>query len=67
MKDYFRKNAKYIDELDGISMSFDAWRFNVRISNTEPLVRLNVESNGDKFLLKIKIEELTKLIESDCR
>ena len=55
--------AALIDELDGLSMSFDTWRFNLRQSNTEPLVRLNVETRGDDALLKEKTNELTLLIE----
>ena len=39
-------------------MSFDGWRFNVRMSNTEPVVRLNVESDGDVGLMQGKTEEL---------
>ena len=49
-------------QLDGLSMTFDAWRFNLRKSNTEPLVRLNVETKGNKLLLIDKIKELTSLI-----
>jgi phosphomannomutase len=58
--------AKYsdgkMDELDGISVEYDTWRFNVRISNTEPLLRLNVESKGNAELMKAKTEELLQLI-----
>ena len=58
--------AKYsdgkLDELDGISVEYDTWRFNVRMSNTEPLLRLNVEAKGDSKLMKTKTEELLKLI-----
>ena len=54
--------AMSIDELDGLSMTFDTWRFNLRKSNTEPLVRLNVETRGDDALLKDKTNELTLLI-----
>ena len=43
-------------------MSFDTWRFNLRKSNTEPLVRLNVETRGDRALLKEKTNELKLLI-----
>ena len=43
-------------------MSFDTWRFNLRKSNTEPLVRLNVETRGDDALLQEKINELKLLI-----
>lgn len=50
------------DELDGISVEYPEWRFNVRLSNTEPLIRLNVESRGDEELLKEKTEELLNFI-----
>ena len=59
---YFVSKAASTDELDGLSMSFVNWRFNLRKSNTEPLVRLNVETSGDHDLLKEKTEELTNLI-----
>ena len=59
---HFVSKAASIDELDGLSMSFFNWRFNLRKSNTEPLVRLNVETRGDHDLLKEKTEELKKLI-----
>ena len=58
--------AKYtdgiLDEIDGISVEYDTWRFNVRMSNTEPLLRLNVESKGDIELMKLKTDELLELI-----
>jgi len=53
-----------LDELDGVSVEYDTWRFNVRMSNTEPLLRLNVESKGDKELMKLKTDELLYLIRS---
>jgi phosphomannomutase len=53
-----------IDEVDGISVAYDNWRFNVRMSNTEPLLRLNVESKGDENLMKEKTEELLNFIRS---
>ena len=62
VQNFFESQAASIDELDGLSMSFDTWRFNLRKSNTEPLVRLNVETRGDHELLKEKTEELKKLI-----
>ena len=43
-------------------MEFPAWRFNLRLSNTEPVVRLNVESRGDKTLMKGRTEKLLGLI-----
>lgn len=51
-----------IDELDGLSVEFPDWRFNIRKSNTEPLLRLNVESNGSKELMREKTDELLKII-----
>ena len=59
---HFKTKAALIDKLDGLSMSFDNWRFNLRKSNTEPLVRLNVETKSDHILLKEKTEELKTLI-----
>jgi len=50
------------DFLDGISVDYDNWRFNLRKSNTEPVVRLNVETRGDAELLKAKTTELLALI-----
>jgi len=47
-----------IDRTDGLSVEFDDWRFNVRSSNTEPVLRLNVETRCDEKLLKEKTEEL---------
>lgn len=51
-----------IDKLDGLSIEYDSWRFNVRVSNTEPVMRLNVETRGDKALLKEKTEEILTVI-----
>ncbi len=50
------------DFTDGLSMAFKDWRFNVRSSNTEPLVRLNVESRGDADLMRSKTEEILALM-----
>ena len=44
--------------LDGLSLNFGEWRFNLRASNTEPLIRLNIESRGDAALLATKIQEI---------
>ena len=64
LKDAYSKESTSVSEFDGISMEFGkTWRFNIRKSNTEPVVRLNVESDGDKDLLKLKTNELLKLIE----
>lgn len=53
-----------LNEIDGLSFDFDKWRFNVRASNTEPLVRLNVETKGDKALLADKTAQICQWIES---
>ena len=51
-----------IEELDGLSVEYDDWRFNLRLSNTEPIIRLNVESKDNEKLMKKKTKELLKLI-----
>ena len=55
---HYKDQAAEIDHTDGLSMNFDDWRFNLRMSNTEPLLRLNVESRGDQALMQAKTEEL---------
>jgi phosphomannomutase len=54
----YAADALDIDETDGLSLEFPQWRFNVRMSNTEPVVRLNVESRGDPDLLDRVTREL---------
>lgn len=51
-----------ITKVDGLSVALDNWRFNLRKSNTEPVIRLNVESRHDDTLVKQKTEELLKKI-----
>ncbi len=58
----YSKNAKAINTTDGISIEFDNWRFNLRSSNTEPVIRLNVESKADINLVQVKSKELLDLI-----
>lgn len=59
----FASSAIAIDRIDGISMTFaEGWRFNLRMSNTEPVVRLNVESKGDEALMKEKTAVLLGLL-----
>lgn len=55
-------SAKAMDFTDGLSMTFEDWRFNLRMSNTEPVVRLNVESRADKVLMEAKTKELLALM-----
>jgi phosphomannomutase len=54
--------ASRIDETDGVGMDFQRWRFNLRLSNTEPLIRLNVETKGDPALLEKQTAELLQAI-----
>jgi phosphomannomutase/phosphoglucomutase len=51
-----------IEHVDGVSADFGSWRFNLRSSNTEPLLRLNVETRGDGVLLASKTDEISALI-----
>lgn len=53
-----------LDHTDGLSADFGDWRFNLRSSNTEPLLRLNVESRGDPRLLQARTAELSALIQA---
>ena len=60
---HYKDDAIDVDYTDGVSVSFDHWRFNLRMSNTEPVVRLNVESRGDIALMEQKTEEILELME----
>jgi phosphomannomutase len=51
-----------VDRCDGVSMDFGEWRFNLRGSNTEPLLRLNVESRADQALMERRRDEILALI-----
>jgi phosphomannomutase len=57
LKEKYGKKGQ-MSEVDGVSVDFGQWRFNVRVSNTEPVVRLNLETRGDKALLAAKTQEL---------
>ncbi len=59
---HYEKDADVLDRTDGIGMEFGNWRFNLRKSNTEPVIRLNVESKQDKALMVEKTAELEALI-----
>ena len=58
----YAADALNINHVDGLSMTFAEWRFNLRMSNTEPVVRLNVESRGDQALMEAKTAELLELL-----
>ena len=63
VRDKYAPAAQYEDSLDGVNLEFAQWRFNLRMSNTEPLLRLNVESRADRALLEDKTAEILRLLE----
>ena len=60
--DAYRTDAMSLDKTDGVSLTFADWRFNLRRSNTEPLVRLNIESRGCRKGLSHKIADISALL-----
>jgi phosphomannomutase/phosphomannomutase/phosphoglucomutase len=64
MEAHYKNQKPEIDYTDGLTMEFDKWRFNLRPSNTEPVIRLNVEARQDKKLLDDKTAEILALIET---
>ena len=62
VEQHFAPDALEIDRTDGISMAFTDWRFNLRSSNTEPVVRLNVESRRDVALMEARTEAILALL-----
>ena len=66
VEQHYIDDAKAVDHTDGLSMEFSHWRFNLRGSNTEPVLRLNVESRGDRPLMEAKTRELLRLIEAQA-
>ena len=58
----YKSDALSIDDTDGVSLSFDNWRFNLRKSNNEPLVRLNIEARGNAVDINQKLEDIKSLI-----
>ena len=62
MEEQYRPAALLVDHTDGLSMEFPDWRFNVRMSNTEPVVRLNVETRGDAALMATRRDELLAMV-----
>ena len=65
IRDRYANAALHEDHLDGVNLEFARWRFNLRMSNTEPLLRLNVESRADPALLEDKTGELLGLIDAE--
>ena len=60
----YAPQALVLDRTDGVSFEFADWRFNLRVSNTEPLIRLNVEARGSVKLMHAKTQELLALLKS---
>jgi phosphomannomutase len=63
VREMFEPLAETVDETDGLSLSFGDWRMNLRSSNTEPLVRLNIESRGNADLLPQKLALISKVLQ----
>lgn len=63
--DAYKAEALVFDETDGISLEFADWRFNLRSSNTEPVVRLNVESRRNKTLMNNKTDDILELLREE--
>ena len=64
LHDLYAADALSVDDVDGYSFEFEEWRFNIRMSNTEPVVRLNVETRADQSLLEKKTAEVLAILES---
>ncbi len=64
IEERYAPGAVTVEHVDGLSVSFADWRFNLRCSNTEPVVRLNVESRGEHSLMAEKTAELLALIDA---
>lgn len=64
VEEKYKVGAVKVDRTDGLSLEFNNWRFNLRMSNTEPLIRLNVESKGNIELVKIRTKQLLDFIDS---
>ena len=64
--DYYMPFNPKIDKTDGLSLEFSDWRFNLRSSNTEPLLRLNVEARKNKEIIVKRIKEIEQIIKSEA-
>ena len=62
--DHYAAQSPTLDHTDGISADFGQWRFNLRSSNTEPLLRLNIETRGDAALLQQRTDEISQLLKA---
>ncbi|MNM92524.1 phosphomannomutase/phosphoglucomutase [compost metagenome] len=60
---FYLPQQPVVDRTDGISVEFPQWRFSLRGSNTEPLLRLNVESRAQAALVSERVAEIERLIQ----
>ncbi|QFS84815.1 phosphomannomutase [Roseivivax sp. THAF197b] len=65
VRERFEPQAKHVDETDGVGIDLGTWRFNLRSSNTEPIVRLNVEARGDAARVDTGVAEIRAVLEVD--
>ncbi len=63
VREHYESRALAVDETDGLGLEFTNWRFNLRSSNTEPVIRLNVESRGDRTLMSEKTAEILAILD----
>ena len=66
VENHFAALGPVVDRTDGLSLDFGQWRMNLRASNTEPLLRLNVESRGDVHLVADRVREIESIIGAVC-
>jgi phosphomannomutase len=64
VEERYRPAAVAMDRVDGVSLDMGAWRFNLRQSNTEPVIRLNVESRGDQALMESRTQEILAMLDA---
>ena len=64
VEEKYLPGAKRVDRTDGLSLEYDNWRFNLRASNTEPVLRLNLETRGDRKLMEKKTAEISAFLQA---
>jgi phosphomannomutase len=63
VQEHFAPQVTTVKAIDGLSLEFPLWRLNLRASNTEPLLRLNVESRGDALLLQEMTSQVLAIVD----
>lgn len=66
VKSFYAGDNPIIDTTDGLSLEFGEWRMNIRASNTEPLLRLNIESRDDAPMIGRRLAEIEALIAANA-